>query len=238
MSTLLVTFLATYLIAAIPAGYWMGLAHSKDLTQIGSGSTGATNVLRSLGKWQALLVLLFDIGKGFAPIYYAKNYVFAGSEYSLWWLLALTFIPMLAHAKSVYIGFKGGKSSATGCGILIALNPLAGLITFATWFTAVKISNISSMGSIVCIPLVAPWLWFFGEPLPVICFGIIAFIYIVLIKHRSNIKRLLDGTEPKIGLSRRHLNLKKKPLNLYKFLRSSFQDIRDQRHLRSDPSQE
>lgn len=184
-------FLAAYLIAAIPSGYWMGKLHGIDLTATGSGSTGATNVMRLVGKWQAVVVLIVDIGKGFAPVYYAKNFM----EINQWVFLALTIVPIIAHSKSIYIGFKGGKSSATGIGVLFALNPLVGLITFAIWGAAVFLSGISSLGSIVAAPLVPLWLWFFGEKLAVISFGLLAFVYIVLFKHRENIVRLLKGEE-------------------------------------------
>jgi len=188
-------FLLTYFIAAIPSGYWMGLAFNIDLTKEGSGSTGATNVLRLIGKWQAFVVLAFDILKGFIPVYYAKNYSQAFLDSSPWLLLVLSLIPMIAHSRSVYIGFKGGKSSATGLGVLIALNPIVAIITAAIWGATVFLSGYSSLGSIVCVPLVPFWLYFFEENLAVISFGIIAFIYIVLIKHRSNIQRLLKGEE-------------------------------------------
>lgn len=194
LETLLI-FLVVYLIGAIPSGYWLGLAYGKDITQIGSKSIGATNVLRCLGKWQAILVLVIDIAKGLLPIAYAKTNLLLNP----WVLLALSIVPILAHSKSIFIGFKGGKSSATGFGVLIALNWMAALITIAIWISSVKITKYSSMGSIVAIPLVPLWLWLFHENLATICFGFIAFIYIVLIKHNANIKRLLNGTEPKVG---------------------------------------
>lgn len=201
MIALLILFLGTYMVAAIPSGYWLGLACGKDLLNTGSKSTGATNVLRVVGKWQALAVLIFDVAKGFFPVYYAKNYFFVNNyfENANWLLLVVSFIPILAHSKSIYIGFKGGKSSATGLGILLALNYQVGLLSALIWFTVVKTTKYSSMGSIVGVPLIPVWMYLFGEPLPIVIFGIVAFIYIVLIKHRSNIKRLLDGTEPKVG---------------------------------------
>lgn len=188
-------FLLTYLLAAMPFAYWLGLAFGKNLLEEGSKSSGATNALRVLGKWQAILVLLLDIAKGFLPVYLAKNFI----AMNPWLLLVLVIVPILAHSKSIYIGFKGGKSSATGFGVLLAINWIVALITIAIWISAVFISKYSSMGSIVCIPLVPLWLYLFGENLAMISFGVIAFIYIVLIKHKANIRRLLDGTEPKIG---------------------------------------
>lgn len=195
LTNYLIFFLLTYLLAAIPSGYWMGKAFGIDLTKEGSGSTGATNVLRLVGKWQALVVLLVDIFKGYIPLFIAKNTAFMFSGNYQWIFLLLSLLPIIAHSKSIYIGFKGGKSSATGFGVLLALNPLAALITIIIWILTVKISGYSSLGSILAIPLVPVWLWVFGESLPVICFGIFAFVYIVLIKHRSNIVRLFKGEE-------------------------------------------
>ncbi len=195
MFYLLIYFIATYFIAAMPFGYWMGKLHGIDLTQTGSGSTGATNVMRLVGKWQALTVFVLDMLKGFAPVYYAKNYSAEFAANNEWILLALTLLPIIAHSKSIFIAFKGGKSSATGFGVLIALNPLIAVITIATWGAVVFLSGYSSLGSIISIPLVPIWLYIFGESLPVISFGILAFVYIVLIKHRTNIVRLVKGEE-------------------------------------------
>ncbi|MDD9897783.1 MAG: glycerol-3-phosphate 1-O-acyltransferase PlsY [Candidatus Melainabacteria bacterium] len=192
MIKLSLIFLLAYLSGAIPSGYWMGKAFGIDLTQEGSGSTGATNVLRLVGKWQAIVVLIVDIGKGFVPVYFAKEYILSHSP---WLILPLAMVPIFAHSKSVFIGFKGGKSSATGFGVLIALNQIVALITISTWVLVVWRSGFSSLGSVVSIPLVPIWLWLFGETLPVISFGIVAFVFIVLIKHRSNITRLLNGEE-------------------------------------------
>lgn len=197
-------YVLVYLVTAMPFGYWIGLAHGKDLTELGSKSTGATNVLRVLGKWQAILVLILDMLKGFLPLFLVANYFWEFIPRESWAFLVLTIVPLLGHSKSIYIGFKGGKSSATGFGVLLALNPLVALITILIWITTVKVSKYSSLGSIICIPLVPLWLYLFGEPLNIIIFGVAAFIYIVLIKHSTNIKRLLNGTEPKVGQTEKH----------------------------------
>ncbi len=193
MMEIIIIFFLTYIIGAIPSGYWMGKLHGIDLTATGSGSTGATNVLRLVGKWQAIFVFAFDIAKGYFPIHYAKYHSSVFTDEYL--LLLLTLVPILAHSKSLFIGFKGGKSSATGFGVLLALNPWVAAITIVIWSLTVWLSGFSSLGSIVAIPLVPVWLYLFHERLSAILFGLVAFVYIVLIKHRSNIKRLLDGTE-------------------------------------------
>ena len=195
----IIIFISVYLLAAMPFGYWIGLLLGKDLLKEGSKSTGATNALRVLGKKPAIAVLVLDILKGYLPIFIVENYLTNFLPKESWIFLSLSLLPIIAHSKSVYIGFKGGKSSATGLGVLLALNPLVAIMTIIIWISTVKLSKYSSMGSIVAIPFVPVWLYLFHEPLSVISFGIIAFIYIVPIKHRTNIARLIAGTEPKVG---------------------------------------
>ncbi|NQY79970.1 MAG: glycerol-3-phosphate 1-O-acyltransferase PlsY [Candidatus Caenarcaniphilales bacterium] len=195
----IIIFISVYLLAAMPFGYWIGLLLGKDLLKEGSKSTGATNALRVLGKKPAIAVLVLDILKGYLPIFIVENYLTNFLPKESWIFLILSLLPIIAHSKSVYIGFKGGKSSATGLGVLLALNPLVAIMTIIIWISTVKLSKYSSMGSIVAIPFVPVWLYLFHEPLSVISFGIIAFIYIVPIKHRTNIARLIAGTEPKVG---------------------------------------
>lgn len=185
----------------MPFGYWIGLMLGKNLLKEGSKSTGATNALRVLGKTPAIAVLVLDILKGYLPIFIVETYLTNFLPKESWIFLILSLVPIIAHSKSVYIGFKGGKSSATGLGVLLALNPLVAIITIIIWISTVKLSKYSSLGSIVSIPFVPFWLYLFHEPLSVISFGIIAFIYIVPIKHRTNIARLIAGTEPKVGES-------------------------------------
>ena len=192
---IIITALAIYLIAAVPFGYWIGLAFGVDLTKCGSGSTGSTNVLRNVGKWQAILVLVLDALKGFLPVFYLKHYTNYLSDYNILLALFLLFLPLFAHSKSIYIGFKGGKSSATGLGILFAVNWIVGLSIISIWGITVTISGISSLGSIVAGPLVPLLIWFLKEDLVYIIFGVIAFVFVVLIKHRTNIARLIKGEE-------------------------------------------
>jgi glycerol-3-phosphate acyltransferase PlsY len=198
-ASIILVYAVVYLVTAIPFGYYLGLIYGKDLTELGSKSIGATNVLRVLGKWQAILVLTLDITKGFLPLFLVTNFFWEIIPRESYLFLFLTIVPLIGHGKSLYIGFKGGKSSATGFGVLLAINPLVALITILIWIVTVKLSEYSSLGSIICIPLVPIWLYLFGEPLNIIIFGVIAFVYIVLIKHSTNIKRLLSGTEPKVG---------------------------------------
>lgn len=183
-----------YLSGSIPTGYWLGRLKGIDLTQIGSGSTGATNVLRSLGKGPALITLIADVLKGFLPVYFAIKL-----NCSIFLVLLIAIACILGHSKSIFLKFKGGKSSATGLGILIAISWQAAAITFLIWMLVVWVSKYSSLGSIIAIPLAPIWLYLFHKPFIYILLSTIVAVYVVLIRHRDNIKRLLNGTESKIG---------------------------------------
>jgi glycerol-3-phosphate acyltransferase PlsY len=183
-----------YLCGSIPTGYWIGRLKGIDLTKIGSGSTGATNVLRTLGKGPALITFTIDIVKGFLPVYFCSKFVD-----SSFIVVVVGLICLLGHSKSIFLGFKGGKSSATGLGVVAAFSWEIALITIVLWALIVYTSKYSSVGSIIAVPLVPLWFFLFHRPLPYIIFGILAASYIVGIRHKDNIKRLLNGTEPKIG---------------------------------------
>ena len=190
----LIWVLIGYISGSIPVGYWLGILKGIDLTEIGSGSTGATNVLRNLGKVPALITLIFDALKGFLPVYFAMRL----QENNLMVLLVATAC-VFGHSKSIFLKFKGGKSSATGLGILIAFSWQVALIIFSIWTIVVLTSRYSSLGSIIAIPLTPVFLYLFHRPMPYVFFGIFAAIYIILFRHRENIQRLIAGTELKIG---------------------------------------
>ena len=186
--------LIAYLIGSIPTGYWIGRLQGIDLTKVGSGSTGATNVLRNVGKISAILTLLIDMLKGLLPVYFSILFN--------WNNILICFIAIaciIGHSKSIFLKFKGGKSSATGLGIVMAISWQTALIIFCIWIVVVWFSKYSSLGSIIAVPLTPLLLYFFKKPMAYIVFTIFAAIYIIVIRHMDNIKRLLSGTEPKIG---------------------------------------
>lgn len=190
----LIWILIGYLSGSIPTGYWIGKLKGIDLTKVGSGSTGATNVLRAIGKVPAFITLLVDILKGFLPIYFALALNKAD-----WLIVLIGFFCILGHSKSIFLKFKGGKSSACALGLLIAISWQAALVTFLIWLIVVFTSKYSSLGSIIAVPLAPLWLYLFNKHFIYVLLTIIAAAYIVLVRHRENIKRLLNGTEPKIG---------------------------------------
>lgn len=206
--------LLAYLLGSFPTGYILGkLLKGIDIREVGSGSTGATNVLRTLGKGPGAFVLLVDCLKGvlainlvyalfnLAPQYINYNFIPENLDVQLWqpWLVTLLGLAaILGHSKSIFLGFSGGKSVATSLGILLAMNWQVGLATFGIFLLVIAISKIVSLSSIFGAVAVSILMIIFQQPLAYILFSIAGGLY-VIIRHRSNIERLLAGTEPKIG---------------------------------------
>jgi len=188
---------ASYLIGSIPTGYLIvKLFTGLDIRTIGSGSTGATNVKRVMGKKWFFIVMLLDAFKGALPValtaYYATVFVNIG-------LLPVisAICAILGHSKSVFLNFTGGKSVASGVGTLLALNWQAGLIIACIWGIITWISKYVSLGSIVALAISPIIMWFLNAPIAYILYAIIAAIYVIYL-HRENIKRLKDGNENKV----------------------------------------
>ena len=204
--TAVLLVVVSYLLGALPFGLLMAkLVRGIDVRRYGSGSTGMTNVLRTIGLAPALVVLALDAGKGVAAVFLAR-YFEAG--------LAVEAIAALAalvgHNWSVFIRFQGGKGIATGIGALCALSPVAGLVVIAVGAPVIVLSRYVSLGSIagattgaIAVPILAmadP-----SMPLGVPSFGYAIYtsigVPLILLKHRSNVERLLKGQERRLGES-------------------------------------
>jgi acyl phosphate:glycerol-3-phosphate acyltransferase len=188
--------LATYLVAAIPVGLLVVKAtHGVDIRTVGSGNTGATNVKRVAGNKWAACVLLLDFLKGLIPVVVAQQ-LFADD---MWLPVIVALTAVLAHSKSVYIRFAGGKSAATGLGCFFGLSPwpvalAVAIIAFAT----MKITKYVSVGSLTAA-IVAPCLLLAtGAGWPVITYTTLAGLYVIVL-HKANIQRLLTGTENRLS---------------------------------------
>ncbi|MDZ8028741.1 MAG: glycerol-3-phosphate 1-O-acyltransferase PlsY [Nostoc sp. SerVER01] len=206
-----VTVLVAYLLGSFPTGY-IAVKQLKgiDIREIGSGSTGATNVLRTLGKGPGAFVLMLDSLKGvlaIALVYLLFNFAANQNiipptvDVKLWqpWISTLVGLAaILGHSKSIFLGFTGGKSVATSLGILLAMNWQVGLATAGVFAVVVAISRIVSLSSIAGAIAVSIFMFLLHQPLPYILFGIAGGLYVIF-RHRSNIERLIAGTEPKIG---------------------------------------
>ncbi|QNP28153.1 glycerol-3-phosphate 1-O-acyltransferase PlsY [Cylindrospermopsis curvispora] len=198
-----------YLLGSFPTGYLAGkILKGIDIRQVGSGSTGATNVLRTLGKGPGAFVLVIDCLKGVLAInlvyiLYSSQLNLMGSSLNVevWqsWLVTLVgLMAILGHSKSIFLGFTGGKSVATSLGILLAINWQVGVGTLGVFIMVIAISKIVSLSSIAGAIAVSILMIVFQQPLAYIIFSLLGGLY-VIIRHRSNIDRLLAGKEPKIG---------------------------------------
>lgn len=192
-----ITILVAYLIGSIPTGYLIVKSKTgEDIRTIGSGSTGATNVKRVLGKKWFFAVLLLDALKGALPVILAKLFVTAGTHLGLAPVLASLAV-IIGHSKSCFLGFKGGKSVASGVGTILALNWMVGAIIAVIWATITYTTKYVSVGSIIAL-LISPFLmYFFWAPVAYVGYCALGAIYIVYL-HRENIKRLIAGNENKV----------------------------------------
>ena len=198
-------FFLAYLCGSLPTGYLAGkLLQGIDIREHGSGSTGATNVLRTLGKVPGSIVLFIDALKGVLAVTIARE-IFTLDLFptvpSQWedYLVPLAATgALLGHSKSIWLKFGGGKSVATGVGVLLAMSWQVGLATMVVFSLTIAISRIVSISSIAGALSVTLWMVIFTRPIPSLVFAIVGGIYVTWL-HRKNIDRLLTGTEPKLG---------------------------------------
>lgn len=203
--------LIAYLCGSIPTGYWLGKRlRGIDLREHGSKSTGATNVLRTLGKAPAAATLLIDLLKGAAAVAFARWFyslpmlietkpaVVDLDAWMPWAIMAAALLAILGHSLSIFIRFTGGKSAATGLGVLLATSWQVGLgvaFTFIVVLMATRIVSLSSIlasvGAVVLMPV-------FHQPIPFTLLAVMGAAYVVF-RHRENVRRLFAGTEPRIG---------------------------------------
>ena len=194
---ILITAAIAYLIGSIPTGYLIVKSKTgEDIRTIGSGSTGATNVKRVLGKKWFFIVLLLDAFKGALPVILASLFVKAGTGIGLAPVIAAIAV-IIGHSKPLFLNFHGGKSVASGVGTILALNWTVGLIIALIWATITYFSKYVSLGSIVALFLSPFIMFFFGAPICYTCYCTVGAIYIIYL-HRQNIKRLIQGTENKV----------------------------------------
>jgi glycerol-3-phosphate acyltransferase PlsY len=192
-----------YLLGMIPTGAIVARRFGIDLTQVGSGSTGATNVLRTLGTRWAIVVLLGDFLKGSAAVL-LTGLIVGGAPWGepTWGQIAAAGFAVLGHSLSPLLGFRGGKGIVTGGGGLLILSPVAFVIALACGALAIVLTRYVSLGSIVgatVAGLIVLWQGFTSDtPGPFLIYGsaVPAFVFWA---HRGNIQRLMAGTERKLS---------------------------------------
>ncbi len=196
----IIVALASYLIGSIPFGYLIGRLHGVDIRTVGSGNIGATNVTRSIGKIQGKICFFLDFLKGVLPVTMA-NLMFEENQATLALIAGLAVI--IGHVFPVYLKFRGGKGVATAAGVALALAPYPLLCALLIWIVTFMTSRYVSLASIVAaasLPIVAALFMGLkiGTPFElgkstILFFALIAFL--AILRHVSNIKRLLNGTE-------------------------------------------
>jgi len=182
-----------YFIGSISSAITMGKIYGIDIKKVGSGNAGATNVARCIGKWQSVVVFLFDFFKGAIAVYIAS---LVWKEYSI---LAGLFA-ILGHNFPIYYGFKGGKGVSTTFGILLAIDYRIALIIGVAVLVLLYTTKIMSLSNLICFAFL-PLTTYFIKPGEgnINVYITAAFAVLIYYTHRSNIKRLLNGTENKFG---------------------------------------
>ncbi len=198
---------ACFLIGSVPFGFIIGRTQGSDLRKEGSGNIGATNAFRVLGPRWGMLVFTLDFLKGWLPIWWLGR----TAPFHLTWtdvgsadagLLVCALFIVLGHNYTPFLGFKGGKGIASSAGLLLALMPAAFLITAVVWgltFLAGRIVSVASLAASLALPFAA-WATLPDRPLLI---GLCILLTVISIwRHRSNIARLMAGTEPAFRQSR------------------------------------
>ncbi|HEX7127799.1 MAG TPA: glycerol-3-phosphate 1-O-acyltransferase PlsY [Thermodesulfobacteriota bacterium] len=185
-----------YLVGSIPVGVLVGRAYGVDVRAVGSGNIGTANVLRTLGKTAGGLTLAGDFLKGFVPVLAAK-YLAVGEP----WEIGAGLAALVGASYSVFLGFGGGKAVAASLGVLSALTPWMALLGLLVYVPVVALSRYTSLGALVTAA-VLPVAAFFAYPrdLTPNRFQFVTLMAVLVVwRHRENIRRLLAGTERKLG---------------------------------------
>ena len=199
MNLVLIIGLA-YLVGAIPMGHLVArYGAGIDLRQHGSKNLGATNVYRVLGWKYAIPVGLFDVAKGFVPTYFVAPWVGAAD----WIPLAIGLGAILGHVFPVYLKFSGGKGVATTAGALLGVAPTATLVSVAAWgalLFATGIVSVASMSAALVFPMAV---WALTPERTTLLYAGVAIAFFIVFNHRTNIRRIGAGVEPRFGRHRR-----------------------------------
>ena len=190
-----------FLLGSIPTGYLVARAKGVDIRQHGSGNIGATNVFRTLGKPLGVFVFFADASKGFAAVFLAMRAAPASGDAASWFGIVAAVAVIAGHNYTPWLGFRGGKGIATSAGVLLALMPLAIASIALVWVVVFKWSRYVSLASICAsasLPVFVAIFWLCGVAGSAPLLGFAALISALAIwRHRTNIQRLREGTEPR-----------------------------------------
>jgi len=193
------TTLISYLLGSIPFGYlivrWQ---RGIDVRATGSGSIGATNVMRNLGVLGFVATFILDAGKGLLAVLLASKLTFQNPT----WVAAAAFAAVVGHCFPVWLRFRGGKGVATGVGVFIAIAPLQVLLVLVIFAIVVAIWRYVSLGSIVATAAFPVLVYYMKHPPIQVVLGAAGAALVIIARHHANIARLLKGTESKVGQKR------------------------------------
>jgi glycerol-3-phosphate acyltransferase PlsY len=196
--------IGAFLIGGIPTGYIVvKIFRKKDIKDYGSGNIGFSNVYRTEGLKLGALVLIIDVLKGFLVTFYFAR--FFPNQFLFRFLLGITVIT--GNIFTPFLGFRGGKGVATALGVTLALNPYASLCALCAFIITVKLSRYISLGSLVAVSVytLASMLFYFFADVDVFSLLFAALLFIaIVVRHISNIKRLINGQENRIGSDKSH----------------------------------
>ena len=192
------SLLIGYLLGSVSFSHLAGkLLKGIDIRQHGSGNAGATNTLRVLGKGPCITVLLLDMLKGVAAVWIAG--LLSGGDALIQVLAGLCVIA--GHNWPVFFGFRGGKGIATTIGVMVTLAFLPALIAGLVAIATIALTRYVSLGSLLFTAILPILIWFMGYPIAIFILSLLLFVF-AWIRHRSNIGKLLTGTENKLGAKR------------------------------------
>jgi acyl phosphate:glycerol-3-phosphate acyltransferase len=204
---LAVAILLSYLLGSIPFGLLIARSRGIDIRAAGSGNIGATNVMRVVGKTWGILTLVLDALKGLVSVLLFARIGHLGGEVPAWFGLACGCVAILGHSFPVYLKFKGGKGVATSAGVLIGAAPAAfgvGIAVFAILFALLRYVSLGSIAAAIAVPVAA---FVFErskvEPDYLTTYVLVVLGLVVIWRHKANIRRLLAGTENRIGGARK-----------------------------------
>jgi len=202
--TFIAVALLGYLVGSLPAGYIAGRIAGIDIRKVGSGNIGATNVLRVLGKRFGYAVFLVDFLKGVGAVVLSIFIAKSGRQSESMWELCATLSGVccvIGHVYPVWLRFRGGKGVATSIGVLFGLVPLAALIMSTVWiltFETTRYVSVASITAALALPItVGAMFWLKYLNTPVLFYLSLCLAAVVVVRHRSNISRLRNGTEPR-----------------------------------------
>jgi len=183
----------SYMLGSVPFGLIVSRLYKVDITKVGSGNIGTTNVLRAVGAVPAVIVFVLDFLKGYAPVLSA---LYIGLDPI--WVVSSGLAAIIGHSFSVFMRFRGGRGVAAGLGMLLGIAPDIFLLAAVMAAIIIGFTRYVSLASIVTSIAVAVAMYFFGKPFPYVAVTA-AIAVLILVRHIPNVKRLIRGEENKIG---------------------------------------